>query len=770
MTSRRSDAVKAGRITSIYSKQGSSKRLHGRITKEDIRSAGLRRWNGRSRITTDWFNLYQEPELCFPSGDLLVYLRQPGQSSRGPSFRVHTRVLRERGLETLLERCGTRPSLHASRECLLSSCPGCGKHTSASELYIPAPITSSVDAVFDHHITTRNFFAWLYDLPLAGRTLGVSLVALKERIDQYRDACDPILNKREIIAYAESQKYLDFRECVDHALAALLLAEQLRQGDMWIDAFAHAVGMSHRDINSSLEYATLNKATQSLILESRLEMDVRLARASMSIETFFGDDLSGNFLGLSQAARDHFDRFRSFLHGFYIEKYGFWPPAGFSSEASKHSIYGALYSDFRNLYHHLVDPDSSADAGDYLSSAGGICTLQNIQAFDSKHGFDTLPHPLPQLPQAPTPTVRTPTLSRRRSWNPVAQKRIERADRKTARIQALIKASDRDVQIMNCPLVRRFSEFESNSIADDLEHVSWTDGRKVRWILVYAILQTLISIVAAPKHVRNTEGLSYSLCCHVPTKMPWVPQVPPKDKAQPTHKELVPDIDYLHGNTSTGRLDTRLGRSTSSKERRQTMPARSNSILSMRSPSIPRVPSLRRLLSRRQSAAVSDEPPVPPVPSQPHCEILVHGYGNGLNEVELNGQKTMTLPSPEQMSRRSSLVPNVFPVGDLFQKRPELRMPHDGDEDVPDLSPTSSSSVSRETSNASSGSTKTKSTDTEDDIPTPVDNKDMTHLVDILKASAIDSKSDKSHIYHEIDGLPGSIHINTKTWDEILGQ
>ena len=680
---------------------------------------------------------------------------------------MHTRVLGERGFLTLLDRCVTRPSLPTSRECLLNSCPGCDRHTSATELYIPAPVTASIDAVFDHHITTRNFFAWLYDLPLAGRTLGVSLAAVKERIDQYRDMCDPILNKKEIIAYAESQKYLDFRECVDHALAALLLAQDLRQEDMWIDAFAHAVGMSHRDIESSLEYATLDKVTQSLILESRLEMDVRLARASMSIETFFGDDLSGNFLGLSQAARDHFDRFRSFLHGFYIEKYGFWPPAGFSSETSKYSIYSSIYSDFRNLYHHLVDPMSSANAGDQLTTAGGICALQNIQVFDAKYGCDTLPHPLPRLPQEPSMNLRTPTLSRRRSWNPVAQKRIEREDRKTARIQALIKASNRDVQIMECPLVRRFSEFESNSIVDDLEHVSWTDGRKVRWILVYAILQTLISIVAAPKHVRNTEGLSYSLCCHVPPKMPWLPEVPPKDKAKPTNKEIVPDINYLHSNASTGQLDTRVGRPTSRKEKRQTMPARGTSIVSMRSSSIPRVPSLRRLLSRRQSAVVSDEPAVPPIPTQAYCEILVHGYGNGLNEVELQGQRLMTLPSAEQMSRRNSLVPNVTPDGDLFRKKMEPRMPHDGDEDVPALSPTSSASVSREISNASSTSAKTTSTDTEDDIPTPVDSKNMAQLIDILKASAIDPSSDEGYIY---EGLPGSIHINTKTWDEILGQ
>lgn len=163
--------------------------------------------------------------------------------------------MRERGFASLLSRCITRPPIHAPRECLRKSCPGCEKHTSSSELYIPAPQSSTLDAIFDYHITTRNFFAWLYHLPLAGRALGVSLVALKDRIEFYRNVTDDANTKKEIVEFAESQRYLDFRECLDHALAILVLAESLDEQDLWIDAFAHCVGMSHRSICSSLEYS-----------------------------------------------------------------------------------------------------------------------------------------------------------------------------------------------------------------------------------------------------------------------------------------------------------------------------------------------------------------------------------------------------------------------------------------------------------------------------------------------------------------------------------
>lgn len=33
-------------------------RLQGRITKEDVKDAGFRRWDGKQRITTDWVNLF----------------------------------------------------------------------------------------------------------------------------------------------------------------------------------------------------------------------------------------------------------------------------------------------------------------------------------------------------------------------------------------------------------------------------------------------------------------------------------------------------------------------------------------------------------------------------------------------------------------------------------------------------------------------------------------------------------------------------------------
>jgi hypothetical protein len=73
-------------------------------------------------------------------------------------------------------------------------------------------------------------------------------------------------NRLELLSYADNQNYLDFRECVDHALAALYLAEDLQMTDLWIDAFAHCVGMSHRGLRSSLEY-TVSHASRAMTVQ-----------------------------------------------------------------------------------------------------------------------------------------------------------------------------------------------------------------------------------------------------------------------------------------------------------------------------------------------------------------------------------------------------------------------------------------------------------------------------------------------------------------------
>lgn len=113
--------------------------------------------------------------------------------------------------------------------------------SSTVELYIPAPDAASREEAFKWHITTRNFFAFLLGKPLVGEHMGQSLVDLQERMCLFRPDAN---NQQDCLDYAENQGYRDVVECTDYALAMLYYAEHYKMRNVWIDAFAHCVGMN----------------------------------------------------------------------------------------------------------------------------------------------------------------------------------------------------------------------------------------------------------------------------------------------------------------------------------------------------------------------------------------------------------------------------------------------------------------------------------------------------------------------------------------------
>ncbi|KAK5056105.1 hypothetical protein LTR84_012658 [Exophiala bonariae] len=793
------------------------RRVQGRVTRDDVRSAGLRRWDGRSRTTTDWINIFHEPELCWPTGDCFVYLREPGQSSRGPAFRVHTSFLRIKGFDALVDRCVVRNSIHVDSECVMPNCPGCDPSISLQELYIPAPSGAGLEEVFNHHITTRNFFAWLYNRPLAGRTLGQALVDLKERIDVYRpEGFDQ--NKLEVISFAENQRYLDFRECVDHALAALYLAERIQIEDLWIDSFAHCVGMSHRGLRSSIEYAVVNAKSKTVINRARLEMDLRLDRVNKSIVNFFENDVSGSFLGLPQPARDHLDRFRTFLKNFYSEQHGgSWPPEDFEVEAVQQAIYGRVFSDFQNLYQHLVDPESSNTlAENDISKSGGVCALQNIQAFDTKHKYEPLAQPLPLLPKIVEPANAPRTKNqRRKSWNPIQWRKAEKEARKTQNKEALIAASNRDFLLMECPLVRSYTDFEIKTVDDDLEGLSAVEGRKVRWILVYAVLQVFHSIAQPPKQVRNAANLSYSLCCHAPEQMPWQQNIPQNVGASASTMYLTPDTGYSHTNTSTSSVGGTVKRGRSDKTRRLTLPANFQgslkASLSTKTDPGKRSSSLRRFVTRKTLTSTEEMPtrstkPTKPTKKPSFCEIYIEGYGNGLNKIVGNStgssttdavaytaepqelgssdaERLLFFPHEIQSETVHELATNETPDRHSLAEEEEVAA---GASSTSDDSPTTPPGMSRESSSSSISSTWSKTSPHSGDEHGPVTPSSSRGrartctLKEILQMNSVSKRpvsvseeammgmSDVKIVDVDAIQMP-LVHFNTQTWDVVLG-
>jgi len=406
-------------------------------------------------------------------------------------------------------------------------------------LYIAAPTRLNPVDAFRFHLTTRNLFACMLGKPIVGMQLNQALMDLLERMNELNPSVND--NLSVVLTYMDHVGYLDLRDCPDHALAALIFAERFELERLWIDAFVHCAGMNDRLIESAefevrrlkhLHGSPTNRqqnvsyATKALITRTRLDMEIRLEHAGRSMSNFLEDDFLTIYHDLKNDVRVHLDRFRSFLHSYYVGKYGYWPPGqdGSRNAAYSKSTFRSMYFEFRNLYEYLLDPESSVATEDQESEDVGVSVLKNITAFDRRHGYVPLPQPLPLLPQSVTYPDREQSATSLNFLKLRASLRCRKSktERRLGVMTALSGATNtNDVTIIRCPLVQEYIRFEDASAWERTEKISAADGRKVRWILIYAILQVLVSVNQAPKEVRDTDGVSYPLCVKMPSSFPW---------------------------------------------------------------------------------------------------------------------------------------------------------------------------------------------------------------------------------------------------------
>jgi hypothetical protein len=110
------------------------------------------------------------------------------------------------------------------------------------QLFIPAPPGAGAAETYRHHMATRNFFAWaMRGNGLVFDNLGGALVDLLGCMVSWR--AHGIDHVADLVEFLEERGYWDFSGHPAHALAALRLAETYRIKDVYVDAFAHCVGM-----------------------------------------------------------------------------------------------------------------------------------------------------------------------------------------------------------------------------------------------------------------------------------------------------------------------------------------------------------------------------------------------------------------------------------------------------------------------------------------------------------------------------------------------
>ena len=343
-------------------------------------------------------------------------------------------------------------------------------------------------------------------------------------------------------------------------------------------------------------------------------MQLRLEHSGKALGNFLEDHVSGACLGLGNDAQIHLERFRSFLHSYYVGKYGYWPPpeSKENSTAFPKTIYRSMYFEFRRLYEYLVDTESTSSMLDNRHADGGICVLQNIQVFDRRRRYTSLPHPLPLVPEIPDEMQH----QKSNGISKLFSNRQAKSERRAVALVALSAATNpSDLRLVECGLVREYLRFEKSWTIKEEETVTCADARKVRWILLYAILQTLISVTRAPKEVRDTEGISYPLCCQIAGTPPWeygeknskITTNAPVIEVQKVKNiiEIRPDTDYT-------------------VLKPKPLPPKK----------IHRALSLPLSLPRKVSIGHDLTLNSPQLVKAGHCEILIEGYGNGMNNTD----------------------------------------------------------------------------------------------------------------------------------------
>ncbi|EMC91061.1 hypothetical protein BAUCODRAFT_28225 [Baudoinia panamericana UAMH 10762] len=480
--------------------------------------SAVRQFDGRQGNINEWQGFHRDAALWDDDGDCRIYLHAVGASQRGPSFCLQHQVIEALHSEYLTEYCyyidpsspllgsedGSSDSGYASSHA--SKLPPTEYVT-----YIPAPASLTRDQAYKYHLTTRNFFAYATSQPIVGETLGSALVDLLDRVRSWQPQTAALAN---FTSYCQGQGYLNMAENIDHALACLSLAEHARLADLWTEAFVHSVGM-HERLGLSQEYHGLTRTTKALLTRSSLEMDLHIARVTRALGTFLEEELGPEHLGLSKPARDHLDRFRSCLHRYYVDKLGYFPPD--TDGQWNKRLWTKMYHAFQTLYEYLVDTDSTNDPSDARGMTGGICVVQNVRAFDLRHGYASLPHPLPLLPNI---TSKARTTEHQRGLRHFRLGKGEDGSALQPSLKrVLAKATNSDVQdTMNCELVAEYQRFERMKLEEKL---SMTEARKVRWLLIYGVLQMLISITRAPGVVRDTDKPTYPLCVLTTGCPPW---------------------------------------------------------------------------------------------------------------------------------------------------------------------------------------------------------------------------------------------------------
>ncbi|KAK3368653.1 hypothetical protein B0H63DRAFT_529015 [Podospora didyma] len=661
----------------------------------------VKRWDGIERTCTIWNNLERDPELWYRTGNCFVHLYGKGQSHRGPAFKVSYDGLLTAKCHPLIARFITHDALNPAAAYIeQGQLDLLGKNDSNGkiDLYIPPPLMATKLEIKRFHLGVRNFFAWVFGKPVVGDYLGTALIRLLLTMAEFR--CPSADNIDALMGYLNGQGYLEMGNQPIHALAMLHVAENFQFRELYVDSFAHCVGMSDK-LFTAPEYQAgiITSVTRKLIRQVRAEMDVKLAHAGVMLRNFLEDDLSEAHIGLTESGRAHLEHFRTFLFAFFSSRLGYYPPVSIDNRSLifERNTYHLMREDVEALYEYLVDRSFTVSKNMPVLAQGGICTLQSVHGFDLRNKYTPLPHPLPLLPE-----IAPSSHSRRMSISWLNKPDKLKPDQRLIAHAALVQATNsQEPDLLMNPLVLAYRKFEEESLfspfkTDRHEKLSQVDARKIRWILVYSIYQVLRSCTDDPPECQDTDGIRYNITINMSYLPPWregrrqvsirsrdsphrnhsfsspnpilpvpiTPALTPESEHASSASAIQPDVDYFsltrQKNTPAPGRRSRLGSPPviPPRVRRLNTTLRRSLCLSIPSPSSGMTPNTTSSNTPSSSSTAIGSAPDTGQRMPPYQEIIVQGYGNGTNSVRSGIVELLSVATPTATDTNSTTVGN----------------------------------------------------------------------------------------------------------------
>jgi len=178
-----------------------------------------------------------------------------------------------------------------------------------------------------------------------------------------------------------------------------------------------------------------------------------------------------------------------------------------------------MQMEFQSLYNYLVDRSTSEGSQHLTQSAsGGVCVQQNIDVFNERHQFRPLASSMPLVPKF-EPGHRRSTSHKTLKSMMLGGREYERRRTEQARVALMNASNHTDIEILASPLVQAYVGYENDCAAAQGDDVA--EARKVRWILIYGVLQMLASVMRAPPGIKESRSAPYPICCSIADLPPW---------------------------------------------------------------------------------------------------------------------------------------------------------------------------------------------------------------------------------------------------------